>query len=77
MKSFTFAILGAEYILGLVPRGTHSYDHFIRPSELLSAARHAGLEAAAIKGLEYNPLTKIYKLSGDSSVNYMVATIRS
>ncbi|VCU69017.1 Ubiquinone biosynthesis O-methyltransferase [Pigmentiphaga humi] len=76
LKSFAFAILGAEYILGLVPKGTHSYEHFIRPSELLGAARQAGLDAVAIKGLEYNPLTKIYRLSGDSSVNYLVATTR-
>ncbi|MBX6318003.1 bifunctional 2-polyprenyl-6-hydroxyphenol methylase/3-demethylubiquinol 3-O-methyltransferase UbiG [Pigmentiphaga sp.] len=77
LKSFAFAILGAEYVLGLVPRGTHSYDHFIKPSELIGAARRAGLEALAIKGLEYNPLTKTYKLSNDTSVNYLVAMIRS
>ncbi|MDX3907532.1 MAG: bifunctional 2-polyprenyl-6-hydroxyphenol methylase/3-demethylubiquinol 3-O-methyltransferase UbiG [Pigmentiphaga sp.] len=76
-KSFLFAILGAEYILGLVPRGTHSYEHFIRPSELLGAARRGGLEPVAIKGLEYNPLTKTYRLSNDSSVNYLVATARN
>jgi 2-polyprenyl-6-hydroxyphenyl methylase/3-demethylubiquinone-9 3-methyltransferase len=76
-KSFVFAICGAEYLLNLVPRGTHSYDHFIRPSELIGAGRRAGLEALAMKGLEYNPLTKQYRLSGDTSVNYLVAMVRS
>ncbi len=76
MKSFAFAIIGAEYILGLVPRGTHSYDTFIRPSELIGCARRAGLQASSIKGLEYNPLSKKYSLTANTGVNYLVATVR-
>lgn len=75
-KSFVFAILGAEYILRLLPRGTHNYENFIKPSELIAAGRHAGLHAAQIKGMEYNPITDHYKLSRDTSVNYLVATRR-
>lgn len=73
-KSFLFAIIGAEYVLQLVPKGTHSYNSFIKPSELVSSARHAGLQLEQLKGLEYNPITKVYSLSNDVSVNYMVAT---
>jgi len=73
-KSFLFAIVGAEYILKLLPRGTHDYGKFIRPSELIGAARRAGLEQAAMTGLTYNPLTREYRLvDGDVSVNYLVA----
>ena len=72
-KSFLFAIVGAEYVLKLLPKGTHSYESFIKPSELASAARLAGLEPLEMKGLEYNPLNKTYRLSGDVSVNYVVA----
>ncbi|MDO5679657.1 MAG: bifunctional 2-polyprenyl-6-hydroxyphenol methylase/3-demethylubiquinol 3-O-methyltransferase UbiG [Pelistega sp.] len=73
-KSFLFAIIGAEYVLQLVPKGTHSYNSFIKPSELVASARHAGLKLEQLKGLEYNPISKVYSLSGDVSVNYMVAT---
>lgn len=73
-KSFLFAILGAEYLLNLVPRGTHSYHRFIQPSELAGAARDSGLTVTAVTGLNYNPLTKTYKLSQDTSVNYLLAT---
>jgi len=73
-KAFLFAIVGAEYVLRLLPRGTHSYEHFIKPSELTAAARQAGLEPCAMRGMEYNPITKIYTLSGDASVNYLMAT---
>jgi 2-polyprenyl-6-hydroxyphenyl methylase/3-demethylubiquinone-9 3-methyltransferase len=73
-KSFLFAIVGAEYVLKLLPRGTHDYGKFIRPSELIGAARQAGLEQAAMTGLTYNPLTREYRLvEGDVSVNYLVA----
>lgn len=72
-KSFLFAIVGAEYVLKLLPKGTHSYESFIKPSELATAARQAGLEPLEMKGLEYNPLNKTYRLSGDVSVNYLVA----
>ncbi len=71
-KSFLFAIVGAEYVLRLLPRGTHEYAKFIRPSELAHWAREAGLELADTSGLEYNPLTRRYWLSGDTSVNYMI-----
>ncbi len=72
-KSFLFAIVGAEYILNLLPRGTHEYLKFIRPSELAGHCRVAGLELQGSRGLEYNPLTRRYWLSGDTSVNYMFA----
>jgi 2-polyprenyl-6-hydroxyphenyl methylase / 3-demethylubiquinone-9 3-methyltransferase len=73
-KSFLFAIVGAEYVLNLLPRGTHEYDKFIKPSELLGAARRCGLELVRMTGLTYNPLTQHYRLiEGDVSVNYMVA----
>jgi 2-polyprenyl-6-hydroxyphenyl methylase / 3-demethylubiquinone-9 3-methyltransferase len=76
-KSFLFAIVGAEYVLNLLPRGTHEFEKFIRPSELLTAARRAGLEQAAMTGLTYNPITRVYRLvERDVSVNYLVALRR-
>ena len=72
-KSFAFAIVGAEYLLGLLPKGTHEYAKFMRPSELASWCRDAGLELAETKGLGYNPITRRYRLTGDTSVNYMFA----
>jgi 2-polyprenyl-6-hydroxyphenyl methylase/3-demethylubiquinone-9 3-methyltransferase len=72
-KSFLFAIVGAEYVLKLLPKGTHEYAKFIRPSELARWARAAGLDLVDTRGLEYNPITRRYWLSGDTSVNYMVA----
>ncbi len=75
-KSFLFAIIGAEYVLGLLPKGTHEYARFIRPSELARWSRDAGLELQGSRGMQYNPLTKRYWLSGDTSVNYMVACRR-
>lgn len=75
-KSFLFAIVGAEYLLRLLPRGTHSYEHFIKPSELAASARRAGLQVADLGGMEYNPITDTYTLSRDTSVNYLVATQR-
>jgi 2-polyprenyl-6-hydroxyphenyl methylase / 3-demethylubiquinone-9 3-methyltransferase len=75
-KSFLFAIVGAEYVLNLLPRGTHEYAKFIRPSELARDCREAGLEWQHTRGMEYNPLTRRYWLSGDTSVNYLVATQR-
>ena len=72
-KSFLFAILGAEYVLKLLPRGTHEYAKFIRPSELTRWARESGLAPNEMKGMEYNPITRRYWLSGDTSVNYLVA----
>ena len=75
-KSFLFAIVGAEYVLKLLPKGTHEWKKFIRPSELARYCREAGLELDHAKGMEYNPLTQRYWLSGDTSVNYMFATRR-
>ncbi|MCP5284502.1 MAG: bifunctional 2-polyprenyl-6-hydroxyphenol methylase/3-demethylubiquinol 3-O-methyltransferase UbiG [Burkholderiaceae bacterium] len=75
-KSFLFAIVGAEYVLRLLPRGTHEYARFIRPSELARFARDAGLDVQTMKGMEYNPLTRRYWLSADTSVNYLLACRR-
>lgn len=73
-KAFLFAIVGAEYLLQMLPKGTHEYAKLIRPSELAGHCRVAGLELTHTKGLEYNPLTRRYWLSQDTSVNYMFAT---
>lgn len=73
-KSFLFAIVGAEYVLGLLPRGTHEYQKMIKPSELAAHCRAAPLDLQATRGMEYNPLTRRYWLSADTSVNYMFAT---
>lgn len=75
-KAFAFAILGAEYFLKLLPRGTHEYARLIRPSELAQSCRSAGLEIAHTRGLEHNPLTGRYWLSQNTSVNYLVAAQR-
>jgi len=72
-KAFAFAIVGAEHVLKLLPKGTHEYAKFIRPSELAQWCRNAGLEVLELKGMQYNPLTGRYWLSGDTSVNYLVA----
>ncbi len=72
-KSFLFAIVGAEYVLKLLPRGTHEYARLIKPSELSQWARDAGLDLQGFKGMEYNPFTKRYWLSQDTSVNYLLA----
>ena len=72
-KSFLFAIVGAEYVLRLLPRGTHEYAKLIRPSELAAMARRAQLEVVEILGLTYNPLTKRFALGRDTDVNYLVA----
>ena len=76
MKAFLFAIVGAEYVLSLLPRGTHEYGKLIKPSELASYCRAAELELHQVRGMQYNPLTRRYWLSGDTSVNYMQATRR-
>jgi 2-polyprenyl-6-hydroxyphenyl methylase/3-demethylubiquinone-9 3-methyltransferase len=74
-KAFLFAIIGAEYVLRLLPRGTHEYAKFIRPSELANWSREADLQVNKMTGLLFNPLTKKYKLSGsDMDVNYMIST---
>ena len=76
-KAFLFAIVGAEYVLNLLPRGTHEYAKLIKPSELAGYSRSAGLNLLRTKGLQYNPLTKNYWLDADTSVNYMFATSKS
>lgn len=73
-KSFLFAIVGAEYVLQLLPKGTHEYAKMIRPSELAGYCRSADLTLAESRGMEYNPFTQHYWLSQDTSVNYMFAT---
>jgi 2-polyprenyl-6-hydroxyphenyl methylase/3-demethylubiquinone-9 3-methyltransferase len=71
--SFLFAILGAEYVLGLLPRGTHEYAKFLKPSELVAFTRGAGLIAAELIGMTYNPLTRRFALEPDTGVNYLLA----
>ena len=75
-KSFLFAIIGAEYVLNLLPKGTHEFAKFIKPSELAAYCRVAELQLQATKGLQYNPLTRRYWLDTNTSVNYMIATQR-
>jgi len=73
-KSYLFAIIGAEYALNLLPRGTHDYAKFIKPSELAQWCRNGGLTVTDIAGMSYNPLNKVYSLASDTSVNYLVAS---
>lgn len=73
-KSFMLAIVGAEYVLNMLPRGTHEYAKMIRPSELAQYCRNARLSWLATRGMEFNPLTQRYSLSGNTQVNYLVAT---
>jgi 2-polyprenyl-6-hydroxyphenyl methylase/3-demethylubiquinone-9 3-methyltransferase len=73
-KAFLFAIVGAEYVLGLLPRGTHDYEKFLRPAEVCGHARAAGLDLQTMTGLTYNPITRRYRLAPDDvSVNYLAA----
>ena len=76
-KAFLFAIVGAEYVLNLLPRGTHEYAKLIKPSELAGYCREIGLTLQQTKGMQYNPLTRHYWLNADTSVNYMFATTKS
>ena len=73
LKSFLFAIVGAEHVLKLLPKGTHEYAKFIKPSELATHCRAAGLTVNESSGLEYNPITRRYGLTADTSVNYMLS----
>jgi 2-polyprenyl-6-hydroxyphenyl methylase/3-demethylubiquinone-9 3-methyltransferase len=75
-KSYLFAIIGAEYLLKLLPRGTHDYAKFIQPAELARMAREDGLQTGALIGMTYNPLTKVYTLEADTDVNYLLETTR-
>ena len=72
-KAFMLAIVGAEYVLNMLPRGTHEYAKMIRPSELAASCREAGLDLIGTKGMEYNPITQRYALTTDTSINYMLA----
>jgi 2-polyprenyl-6-hydroxyphenyl methylase/3-demethylubiquinone-9 3-methyltransferase len=72
-KSYLFAILGAEYVLNLLPRGTHDYARFLTPAELASFCRHAELQTEHLIGMSYNPFTKVYSLVADTSVNYILS----
>lgn len=75
-KSYVLAVIGAEYILRLLPRGTHDYAKFLKPSELAQYCRAAGLTLNSIIGMSYNPLTKVYSLNNDTSVNYLMHCVR-
>jgi 2-polyprenyl-6-hydroxyphenyl methylase/3-demethylubiquinone-9 3-methyltransferase len=74
-KSYLFAVIGAEYILRLLPRGTHDYLRFIKPSELARFAREAGLRPEEVLGMTYNPLTREYRLGPDTDVNYLMRCV--
>ena len=76
LKSYLFAVIGAEYLLKLLPRGTHDFDKFIKPSELAQFCRNAGLSVSYISGMSYNPLYKTYSLGKDTDVNYLFACRR-
>ncbi|KPK09289.1 MAG: 3-demethylubiquinone-9 3-methyltransferase [Betaproteobacteria bacterium SG8_39] len=75
-KSYLFAIIGAEYVLNLLPKGTHDYARFIRPSELMGWCRDARLGPVEVKGMTYNPFTHVYRLASDCSVNYLLHCVR-
>jgi 2-polyprenyl-6-hydroxyphenyl methylase / 3-demethylubiquinone-9 3-methyltransferase len=77
LKAYALAVVAAEYVLGLLPKGTHDYAKFLSPAEVASFARHAGLLPVAITGMTYNPLTKSFRLVPDTSVNYMMAFRRA
>lgn len=76
LKSYLFAVIGAEYILNMLPRGTHDYAKFIKPSELARHCRTAGLAVDQITGMSYNPLSKVYSLGEDTSINYLMTCHR-
>jgi 2-polyprenyl-6-hydroxyphenyl methylase / 3-demethylubiquinone-9 3-methyltransferase len=76
-KAYLFAIVGAEYVLRLLPKGTHDYARFIKPAELARHARNAGLEVRDIIGMTYNPVTKVYSLGRDTDVNYLVHAVKA
>lgn len=75
-KSYLFAVIGAEYIMNMLPKGTHDYARFIKPSELARWAKLAGLEPDEVIGMSYNPLTTVYSLGSDTSVNYLMRATR-
>lgn len=75
-KSYLFAVIGAEYVLKLLPRGTHDYAKFIKPSELSRHAREAGLESRELIGMSYNPFSQVYSLGRNTDVNYLMSAVR-
>jgi len=75
-KSYLFAVIGAEYVLRLLPKGTHDYARFIKPSELARWCRESGLRPEEILGMTYNPLTRVYRLGADCDVNYLLRCVR-
>ncbi|MBC7456175.1 MAG: bifunctional 2-polyprenyl-6-hydroxyphenol methylase/3-demethylubiquinol 3-O-methyltransferase UbiG [Massilia sp.] len=75
-KAYLYAVVGAEYLLRMLPKGTHDYAKFITPAELSQFVRQAGLQIDGLKGMSYNPFSKIYSLNGNTSVNYMMACSR-
>lgn len=75
-KSYLFAVIGAEYILKLLPKGTHEYAKFIKPSELTRFCRDADLQSTELLGMSYNPFSRVYSLGSDTDVNYLIHTIR-
>jgi 2-polyprenyl-6-hydroxyphenyl methylase/3-demethylubiquinone-9 3-methyltransferase len=75
-KAYLFAVIGAEYVLRLLPRGTHNYAKFIKPSELARFCRDAGLEISEVTGMTYNPITRVYALGFNTDVNYLVHAVR-
>ena len=76
LKAYLMAVVGAEYVLNLLPRGTHDYERFLRPAALARHCRDAGLTVAEIVGMSYNPLSRTYSLGGDTSVNYLIRAQR-
>lgn len=76
-KAYLFAVIGAEYVLNLLPKGMHDYEKFLRPAELSRFSREAGLGVDEIVGMSYNPLTRTYSLGRDTSVNYLMRTTRA
>jgi 2-polyprenyl-6-hydroxyphenyl methylase/3-demethylubiquinone-9 3-methyltransferase len=75
-KSYLFAVVGAEYLMSMLPKGTHDYAKFIKPSELARWSKQSGLEPAEVVGMSYNPLSKVYSLGSDTSINYLMRAIR-
>ena len=75
-KAYLFAVIGAEYLLRMLPKGTHDYNKFITPAELAQFIRNANMDVNSLKGMGYNPLTKMYSLNQDTDVNYLVACTR-
>ena len=76
-KSYLFAVVGAEYVLNMLPKGTHDYAKFIKPSELSSWARQADLNVSSMRGMSFNPITQNYSLGDDVSINYLMHTVLS